>query len=71
MEGAIQQLSNGDVQIRVDTRFCEWIKEIKKERLDRGIDKIKSSDRYITSLIVRHLQIKILKEDIITHEEPK
>ncbi len=66
-KGPIQQLSNGDVQIRVDTRFHEWIREVKQQRLERGIDKIKSSDRYITLLIIRHLKMKFIKEDIINH----
>lgn len=53
--------------IRVDPRFKNEMEEIKKERLDRKIDKKKVSSRAITSLIPRHKLWKKIKEDIIEY----
>ena len=62
-----EDMSNGDVQMRVDTKFAELIKEIKKKRLEYDIDKIKSSDRFITSPIVKHKFSERIKEDCINY----
>lgn len=57
-----------DKNIRVGKNFNEQIKDIKKERLNRKIDKEKISSSKITSLIPKHKDWKQVKEDIIENK---
>lgn len=54
-----------NVTARIGEDFNKEIEEIKKERLDSGIDKKKRSTRRLTNLIVKHRDWKIIKEDTI------
>lgn len=59
------QINKGDKNIRADVDFQKELEEIKKLREELGFRKMNNSDRFITSLIVRHNYWKKIKEDII------
>lgn len=54
-----------NVTTRVGERFNKEVEEIKKKRIELGIDKKKKSTRFLSDLIVRHLLWKKIKEEII------
>lgn len=60
--------NKADITIRVGTTFREELEEIKRRRIESGIDKCKKSDRILTSLIVKHNLWKEIKEEMIEYE---
>ena len=64
----MSRLNNGDILTRIDCILNEEIRDIKKRRLESGIDKIKLSDRIISALIVKHTSFPRIKEDAINYE---
>lgn len=54
-----------NVTARIGENFSRELEEIKKERVDRGIDKKKKSTRRLTNLMVKHKHFKKIKEDTI------
>lgn len=64
-------MTNGNVTTRIHPDFKEELLEIKKERIENGMDKKKKSDRVITKLIIKHNSWEDIKEDIIEAENEK
>lgn len=50
---------------RIGIAFDNEIEEIKKQRVDKGIDKKKRSTRKLTNLIIKHRDWKDIKKDLI------
>lgn len=49
---------------RIGVKFNKEIEEIKKDRLDSGIDKKRKSTRKLTNLIITHNSWPYIKEDL-------
>ncbi len=64
----MQKVSNENVTTRIHPDFKEELIQIKKERIERGIDEKKKSDRAITKLITKHNYWENIKEDMIEEE---
>ncbi len=58
-----------DIITRVSVKFEEELKEIKKDRINKGINKKKISNRAITDLITKHNLWPQIKEDIVNYNE--
>jgi len=54
-----------NVTARIGEDFSKELEEIKKERVDRGVDKKKKSTRKLTNLMVKHEHFQKIKEDTI------
>ena len=54
-----------NVTARIGEDFSRELEDIKKERVDRGIDKKKKSTRRLTNLMVKHKHFQKIKEDTI------
>ncbi len=54
-----------NVTARIGEDFSRELEDIKKERVDRGIDKKKKSTRRLTNLMVKHKDFQKIKEDTI------
>lgn len=54
-----------NVTARIGEDFSRELEEIKKARVDRGIDKKKKSTRRLTNLMVKHEHFQKIKEDTI------
>ena len=54
-----------NVTARIGEEFSKELEEIKKERVDQGIDKKKKSTRKLTNLMVKHKYFKKIKEDTV------
>ena len=54
-----------NVTARIGEDFSNEIEDIKKARIESGIDKKKKSTRKLTNLITRHRDWKKIKEDTI------
>jgi len=54
-----------NVTARIGKDFSKELEDIKKERVDRGIDKKKKSTRRLTNLMVKHKHFQKIKEDTI------
>ena len=54
-----------NVTARIGEDFSKELEEIKKERVDRGIDKKKKSTRRLTNLMIKHKDFQKIKEDTI------
>jgi hypothetical protein len=50
---------------RIDERFSNELKEIRKARLKNRMDKKKISDRRLTALIPKHKKWPLIKREII------
>jgi hypothetical protein len=64
----MSRLNNGDALTRIDCILKEEIRDIKKRRLEEGMDDVKLSDRVISALIVKHNAFPTIKEDAIRYE---
>ena len=61
-----EKIKNSEnVKARIGEDFSKEIEEIKKERLERKVDKKRKSTRKLTNLIVKHRDWKKIKEDTI------
>ena len=58
-------MNNEKTTQRIGERFNKEIEEIKRKRIDSGIDKKKKSTRFLSDLIIRHKCWKEIKKDII------
>lgn len=58
-----------DIITRVSYKFKEELNKIKDERIEKGIDKNKKSDNYLTNLLIKHLNWPIIREDMINYEK--
>ena len=58
-------MNGKNVTARIGEDFSREMEEIKKERVDRGIDKKKKSTRRLTNLMVKHKHFQKIKEDTI------
>jgi len=54
-----------NITARIGEEFSKELEDIKKERVDRGIDKKKKSTRRLTNLMVKHKHFQKIKEDTI------
>jgi len=54
-----------NVTARIGGDFSKELEEIKKERVNRGIDKKKKSTRKLTNLMVKHKHFQKIKIDTI------
>lgn len=50
---------------RIDAKFYAELEEIRKRRLESGIDKIKIPDRKLTALIAKHKCWKQIKDEMV------
>lgn len=57
--------NNENVITRIGEEFSKELEEIKKIRIEEGIDKKKKSLRALTNLIITHEGWAKIKEDII------
>lgn len=53
------------VTARIGLDFAEEMEEIKKERINRGIDKKRKSTKRLTNLLTKHKAWEKIKEDTI------
>lgn len=63
------EIRNGDHHMRVDLRFKDIVDEVKKRRVDNGLDKVEKSSEWITNKFARHMDIQKVKEDTISFED--
>ena len=54
--------------VRIGEIFIAEIEDIKRIRLEKGIDKKKKSTRRLTNLIIKHQGWKKIKEDTINYK---
>lgn len=54
-----------NVTARIGEDFNKELEEIKKERIDRGIDKKRKSTKRLTNLFTKHKAWGTIKEDTI------
>lgn len=54
---------------RIGCLFHKEVEYIKDERLDKGIDKVRSSTRAITNKLVKHTNWEQIKSDLINFED--
>ena len=55
--------------VRIGEIFIAEIEDIKRIRLEKGIDKKKKSTRRLTNLIIKHQGWKKIKEDTINYKQ--
>lgn len=58
-------MSDTNKTARIGEEFNREIEEIKKERVDSGIDKKKKSTKTLTNLIIEHRDWAKIKKDTI------
>lgn len=60
-----------NITARIGETFNKEIEEIKKKRLELGVDKKKKSTRRLTDLIVKHNSWPIIKREMVKIELEK
>ena len=58
-------MKKSNVTARIGEEFDKQVKEIKDERISRGIDTTRKSTREITNVMTRHRDFNKIKEDTI------
>ncbi len=53
------------VTARIGLDFAEEMEDIKKERINKGVDKKRKSTKRLTNLLIKHKAWKKIKEDTI------
>lgn len=53
---------------RLDPAFQRELDEIKDKRIEKGIDKVRKSNRALTAILLRHSSWAKIKEDAITYD---
>jgi len=61
-------MNEENITARIGKVFNDEIEEIKKQRLDLGLDKKKKSTKTLTNLITRHKDWEKIKKDTIELE---
>jgi len=57
--------NNGNHTSRIEEEFNKQLEEIKKARIDNGLDKTEKSTRILTDLIVKHNSWESIKHELI------
>lgn len=61
-------MTEKDVITRIGSAFNKEIENIKRQRLEEGVDKKKKSTRALTDLIITHEDWPKIKKDTIYHK---